>query len=636
MNLRPLLALLALLCAGLSAAPTRAQEQPPVTVEVRAGYDGEGRFRVGHWFPTTIVVANDGPDTRGLIAWSFAGEGQPSFQYELDLPRGARKAIALPVVSGTDSRSARVAVLANGAELARAPVRLAPINPEEVAIGVISADPSLLNSLGAATVAPNTLTTVIRLDPAMLPDDAAVLAGLDTIIVHDLATADLSEGQRAALALWVQLGGQLIVGGGPRAEQTTPGLAALLPVEVGALRPDVATDGLGVLASRDDLAATLPATTANAVTPRPGARSLDGDGLLTVWERGAGQVVFAAFDLAALRAWDGEADLWVQVLQLTPRMDIGASFRWRSENLLRDALELPALRLPSPGLMLLLMAIYIGVVGPLNFLLLRRLRRVELAWVTTPLLVVGFTAVAYGASFALRGTSAQLTELAIIQSFEGSAGGQTTVFNAVFSPQRRSYRLDFDPAALVTPGTFESFQLQNETVTSDGATTGVRELLIDVSALRTLLVETPANQPPEVSSALQVDPAAGVQGEVRLAGDVTLRDAMVVYGASAQELGDLSPGDAATVDLRANAQNFPDQVTPGASGVINRGQVLNNLFGYDRFTRGGPTFQGEKGIPELDGVYLLGWAPTTTGSTQIDGEVGRGQGETLYIIRLGQ
>ncbi|NTU86149.1 MAG: hypothetical protein HGA45_43615, partial [Chloroflexales bacterium] len=68
--------------------------------------------------------------------------------------------------------------------------------------------------------------------------------------------------------------------------------------------------------------------------------------------------------------------------------------------------------------------------------------------------------------------------------------------------------------------------------------------------------------------------------------------------------------------------------------LINRYQVLTNLFGYDRFALGGPTFQGEQGIPDADGVYLLGWADTVAIGASIDGDAGRQQGETLYMIRL--
>ncbi|NTU84165.1 MAG: hypothetical protein HGA45_33150, partial [Chloroflexales bacterium] len=620
MNLRPQLALLALLCAGLLAAPARAQEPPPVTLEVRAGYDASSHYRVGYWFPVSVVVANDGPDLRGTVEWRFPGDGEASFRYELDLPRGARKGVSLPVVAIDTERAASVTLVAEGAQLARAQIRLDPIDGQQAAIGVISADPALLNSLAAATIANNTATPIVHLDAASLPSDATLLAGLDVIFIHDLVTTNLSGAQRSAIELWARLGGQLVVGGGARAEQTTPGLAQILPVEVGKPRPNISTAALGALAARDDLTNLLPTTTASAVRPRPGAVQLDRDGLLTAWDLGAGRVIFAAFDLAALRTWAGEAALWERVLPIEPRMNMGQSFRWRNENLLRDTLALPALRLPSTGLLLLLMTLYIVVVGPVNFLVLRRLRRVELAWVTTPLLVLAFTAAAYGASFALRGTRPQITQLAIVQSFEGQPQGQSTAFMGVFSPQRRAYRLDFAPEALVTPGTFESFQFENEPVTSDGATTGVRDLLIDVSALRTLMVEAPVATTPTVQSTLQVDTRGRVRGQVRLAGDTTLRDALIVTGASAQRLGDLRPGDQATVDLRADQQNFPDLGSFGEPGLINRYQVLTNLFGYDRFALGGPTFQGEQGIPDADGVYLLGWANTVAIGASIDGD----------------
>lgn len=635
MNLRPLLVLLVALGAGLAVAPARAQEQSPITIEVRAGYDGEGRYRIGHWFPTMAVVANDGADMTATIVWAFPGTGEDSFRYEVDLPRGARKAVPLPVVTTNNDRSAVVAVRDGDTELVRMRVTLAPVTFGEVAVGVISSDRSLLNSLAAATLEPNTATVVTRVDPELLPDDAAVLTGLDAIIVHDLATATLSEAQRAALATWVRLGGRLVVGGGPQADQTAPGLAELLPVEVGELQPSVPTAALGALAGQQGLEGSLATITANAVTLREGAYQLDRDGLLTARRLGAGEVIFAAFDLAALRAWGGEAALWERALQIEPTLALGASFRGRGENLLRDALELPALRLPSTGVLLMMMAFYIVVVGPVNFLVLRRLRRIELAWVTTPLLVAIFTATAYGASLVLRGTAPQVTELTIVQAFEDGPGGQATSFQAIFSPQRRAYRLDFDPAILVTPGTLDSWRLSYEAVTMDGSTTGIRDLLIDVSSLRTMLVEAPAAQAPAVVSSLEVDAGTAVRGELRLAGGIALSDAMVVYRDAAQELGDLRPGDSATVSLRAAAHNFPDQVTPNAGGVINRGRVLNSLFGFDRFTLGGPNFSGEKGLPDQDGVYLLGWAPRTTVEGRIDGGPARQQGETLYIIRLG-
>jgi hypothetical protein len=424
-----------------------------------------------------------------------------------------------------------------------------------------------------------------------------------------------------------------VVGGGTNAERTAPGLDELLPVEVGPLRADVSGAALARLAGQEQLAAGLPALTASEVTLRQGAVALDDDGLIAAREEGAGRVIFAAFDLAAPRTWAGEAALWAAALETETRPQLGSSFRQRSENLLRDSLQLAALTLPPAGLLLLLMVVYILVVGPLNFWALRRAGRVELAWVTTPALVALFLAAAYGASFVLRGTQPQISQLTVVQGAEGQGRGQATSFLGVFSPQRRSYGLRFAPEALVTPGSFEGFSFRELPVTSDGASTEVRELLIDVSALRTLMVEQEVALAPEVMSSLSLG-QNGVSGELRLDGGPALRDVQVVLGASSQQLGELRPGDTARVNLLAGLENFPDQVSFNTGSSFNHERVMYSLFGYDRFSMGGPTFQGDKGIPEPDGVYLVGWADGPLIETLIDGQPGREQGETLYIIRL--
>jgi hypothetical protein len=626
-----LLALVALLLSLAPAPPARAQA-PPVTLEVLAGYDESGQFRVGHWFPVTILVGNDGPDLRGALEWRFPGDDGGVFRYTLDLPNGARKRITLPVVSSEANGSGSVVLLAaDGTQLLRQAVRLDPISSGQLAVGVLSSEPTLLNSLGALTLDDGRRVAVTHLDPARLPEDAALLAGLDVLFVHDLPTADLSTAQREALALWTRLGGELVVGGGPNAERTAPGLDALLPAEVGQLQPGASTAALGALVpnSPDD----PPALTVSALTPREGATALDGDGLVVARAEGAGRVLLAAFDLAALRAWSGEAQLWAELLEPSVPAHVGQSFRLRSENLLRDALQLQGLNLPSTAVLLLLMILYIVVIGPVNFLLLRRAGRVELAWISTPLLVVLFLAASYGASIALRGTRPQISQLAVVQGFEGDERAQATAFLGIFSPQRRSYSLGFAPTVLVTPGTFEGFSFRSTPVTADGAAVGVDDLLIDVSSLRTLMVEQPVALAPQVQSSLRLEQGR-VEGELTLVAGPALRDPLVVFRDSAQQLDDLQPGASASVAIARDIGNFPDQVALDEDGIFNHNRVMYSLFGYDRFAVGGPTFQGEKGLPDPEGVYLLGWAEGAALDASIDGDGERQQGETLYMIRL--
>ena len=58
--------------------------------------------------------------------------------------------------------------------------------------------------------------------------------------------------------------------------------------------------------------------------------------------------------------------------------------------------NLPSLALPPIGGLLVLLFGYIVLIGPINYLVLRRLDRREWAWVTMPVLIVVFTVGAFG------------------------------------------------------------------------------------------------------------------------------------------------------------------------------------------------------------------------------------------------
>ncbi|NJN17982.1 MAG: hypothetical protein HC822_17770 [Oscillochloris sp.] len=627
---RLLLLVLALLV--LPVVPARAQQESPLTVEVQAGYGSDGTYRVGHWFPVTVIAANSGADLNGVLEFRFPGGEQSVFRYRVDLPRGARKQVTLPVTSNEAVRGAEIAFVGAEGDLLRQTVRLNPISFDEMLLGVVSSVPGALNSLGAIRSPTGGTASIAPIDPVRLPGDPLLLAGFDTIFLHDPATADFTSDQISALREYVALGGLLVVGGGPASERTVPGVVDLLPVDVGQLQQAVSAQALATYAGVRD--SQPPALTVNTVAQRPRAVALDRDGLITSIDYGDGQVLFSAFELTALRGWGGEADLWQRALDIEGRVLVGSSFRTNNENLLRDALRLQALNLPSPLLLLALIVIYIVIIGPLNFLFLRRLGRVELAWVTTPILVVLFLGVAYGASFVLRGVRPQIAQVAVVQGISGNDRGVATAFIGVFSPQRRSYELQFAPETLVTPGSFEGFRLRSVPVTGDDTSIGMEELLVDVSALRTLMVEQSSVALPELSSSLNARGAAVQGGTIRNESALTLNDVLVVRGDAVQEIGDLAPGASVEFDLVGNPLSFPNQISLGEDGVVMRDAMLYNLFGYGRFHESGMRFQGEQGFPDRLGVYVLAWGDTPAVDFTINGAAVAQEGRTLYIIRL--
>ncbi|MCU0491211.1 MAG: hypothetical protein MUD01_06470 [Chloroflexaceae bacterium] len=633
--LRAALALLAAVLLATLAPPAIAQQQLPVTLDITAGF--EGRYRLSQWFPVSIVASNTGPDVQGILEWRFPGQDSGSvFQREVDLPRGARKRIALDVFSNSFARVAEVRLLVNQAPLLEQEVRLEPVDAGQYMIGVLSSEPTLLNSLNNLNLPNVSGVSVNHLNPEAMPEQVVTLSGMDTIFVHDLDTNSLTVGQRTALSLWVQRGGQLVVGGGVNADRTVPALAELLPVQLGDLASDTSLESLAQLAATRASRGDLPSTTINQVSLKPGATALDRNNLLTAQPYGDGQVVFSAFDLATLRVWTGEPDLWAKVLRFVPRFDPAAAYRWQGESLLRTSLELPALRLPPLWLLFLLLFGYIVLVGPLNFFVLRRMGRVELAWVTVPALVVVCLAGTYGASFVLRGTRPQVTQITVVQGFEQQQQGQATAFVGLFSPRRTSYNLSFAPESLISVGRLDrGLNEENPLVWSDGGT-DLRDTLVDVSALRSFIVEQTLTAVPQVGTQLQRNQRA-VQGEVQNLSNEPLLDALLVTGNAVQSLGTLQPGERRGVSLQGTEANFPDSVNASSDGVFNRQTILSTLFNTNQFGfsgGGGSSFQPVEGMPNREGVYLLAWRSQPSVAVSIDGGDSAQQGVTLYVIRL--
>lgn len=636
----PRFVLALVLCfAVLAGSPGHAAAQAgPITLNVIAGYDEH--YRTSQWFPVIVEVANDGSDVRGLLEWRFPGLGDSAvYQEEIDLPRGARKRLTMYVVSNSFARSGEVRLLENGNVLETQIVRLTPIDPGQLMVAVVASDPTLLNSLAGMQFDVVGDVNVVHPDVADLPDNAIGMSGLDILFLHDVNTGNLDPAQLEALRLWVLLGGQLVIGGGINAEQTLAGVGDMAPVELGALRPDVSLDSLLRLNPPQGQVGQLPATTVNEVQLRADAQVLDDAGLLAERRHGAGRVVFAAFDLNALRAWQAEALFWSQIVGPLPTFDPAASYRWQNDDVMRNALQLPELSLPSFWVLLLFLGGYVLVIGPVNFLVLRRIGRSDLAWVTTPVLVVVFLLGTYLVGVVLRGTDAQVTQLAVVQSFEGETQHKVTAFNGIFSPNRREYLIGFPARSLVSYGRdrFGSSTADTPIVYTESATE-VRDALIDVSALRTFASESTVDGGAAVSSSLSRS-ARTVEGTVRNTGERVLENVVVVWGDSALQLGTLQPGEERQVTLRNDQRNFPGGIALNNDdeGLFDRERVLLELFDGNMFGFSGPgavNVWPDGGMPDTQGIYVLAWQATPTVDVQLGGTNSSERGDTLHMIRL--
>jgi hypothetical protein len=634
----PLAALL-LLVLGLTpaAAPGAAAqgEQALEFEEVVVGYDGV--VRRGHWFPISVTVSNAGPDLQAELVWQ---DEDVVFRRALDLPRGARKRVTLMALDQRNFRTSGTLVLqAGGQRLAEQQVRLNTIDEDVYAIGVIGDDPALLNSLAALRLPAHWNRTVIaHVSADQLPEQWPALAMLNVLFVGGAGSESWTDTQREALRLWVNLGGQLVIGGGVDADRITAGFGELLPVELGAALIETDLRPLHDLASTAAGGAVAPIepeqSSVREATARPGARVLvesNGLALLVARPRGAGQEIYAGFELGALRGWADEVELWQAALTSQPILALGASYRRGGDNLLQSVLQLPGLGLPSTWALLLYLVVYVLLVGPANYLLLRRLDRREWAWLTVPATVALFALGTYLLGFGARGGTVLLNQVAVVQSSEGEPAGTATTFVGMFSPRRGSYTMSVPASTLVADlNVFDSSLGDPPAPLVVGEQVLIEDMLVDVGSLRTIVAENATPVPFQVQSSLR-DLGATLEGELRIEG-AAVQQAMVVLGENAVTLGDLRPGEQKPVRLQLSSNNFPWGAAAATSGTFNRQQIVNSLFSAGRF---GPWNSGSW-MMNVGAPYLLAWVEQPVVEAQIvDGAAGRNN-LTLYVIQLAQ
>ena len=617
---------------GLLCGPrlAQAQTQPAIRIAVQAGF--EDAYRVGEWFPVSVNMTNNGADIQGVLDWSFPGQpDEQTFQRAIDLPHGANKRVTLAVLARGFARQGRITLLEKGAPLASQDVSLNPIDTGGFLIGVISSDPGLLNSLNALQIGSASRALVRHMNLTAIPEQTTALRGLNVLFLHDIDSGALSKEQRAALELWVRLGGQLVVSGGLNGQKAARGLADLLPADVGSAIVQGDLTALARLAGVSVLPQPALAPLSDA-RPRVGADALrGGGGLFNRWRLGNGTVTFSAFDLATLRGWAGEVALWGKLLTPSVSVSLGMTAHLSPANVMQGVLQLPGQELPSTATLFLFLLMYVLVIGPLNYIVLRRWRRLEWAWISVPLIVFLFAGGLYIVGYRLRGNMMQLDQVAVVQGDEGQTRGFATAFVNLFSPRRTTVTLAFPAEALVSEMGSGS-ELPASPALSNDTGVMVPGVLLDVAASRTFVAETARDIPVRIQSSVQ-DNGSSVGGEVRNIGSSSLEDALIVHNGAFQPLGTLVPGVVGHVMLNYSTNNFPSETKLTETGRYNRQQVLHMLFS----SNAGGAFYGtnsNEGMLDPKGTYLLAWLNEPSVPLQIDGQMVPQGGVTLFVIRL--
>lgn len=643
---RSTLAALVIAAAGFGAGSAVAAD--PLTMTARALLDGHARL--GTWMAIQVDLENAGQPVSGELRLTGGVQGQTRFGTPVDLPTGSRKRYTLYAQPPAFGDHLEVAVVAAGKPVATRQVAFVAADPSQLLVGVVAERPDrIIGDLGVLTT-PNTVPpAIVALTIETLPERVEALSAIDRLVWQDVDASDLSPAQLGALRGWIAGGGRLVIVGGTGG----PGLLSAFPDELLPFRPsatvDVPASALGTLLGE------LPSTATDLTAlggPAGAGRTLAAVGDRVVAAEltfGNGSVTILGFDPTTPWIADSKADaaIWRRVL---PARSGSAVFTSGADDsqLVNAVSSLSAAALPPIGGLFALLVAYIVLIGPVNYLVLRRLGRRELAWLTMPALIGVFAVAAYVFGASLRGTDILVNEVALVRGAPGTDAGQGQVYLGVFSPGRGTYQLEIPGGALLTapmsqemggmPGAGSLDVLQ-------GDPARVRDLAVGFSSIRTIRADTPLPAP-NLAIDLRLEDRH-LKGTVTNHSSSTVEGVAVVLGASVAKLGDLGPGASATVDVEARSdplgQSLSDKLigqvffgdparsADATSRAMTRRAIIDQLSFDPNLGTTGPNF-GPTGTLNADGPMVLGWGSNDPLAVNVEGREPRRTGTVLYLI----
>jgi hypothetical protein len=602
-----------------------------------------GHVRPGAWTAVDVLVENDGPSVTGELLIRGPQQGQSRYGVDANVPNGARQRYTL--YAQTALFGSRLNVdLVNGTDvLATQQVKITSHDAYTPIVAIIAEQPQKFQrDIQDALVNPNIQSsTVITLQIGDLPSRVEAWSAIDRLVWQDVDAANLTTAQILALRLWLGAGGRLTVIGGTTGNATMRGFNR----EDEVLLPFDPTKTVDIEAA--DIAA-LTGTPPTGATGLPSiAGPLDhgtilarhGDDVIAaeaVYGRGA--ITLIGFDPGT--SWISESDaagaLWHRLMPQPNGAALNPLAISDDSQIVYALQNLPSVDLPPIEQLFVLLIAYIALVGPINYLVLRRLGRREWAWITIPALALVFAAGSFGLGATLKGSDVIVNQITVVRAAQGTGRGIGQAYIGIYSPSRRSFDVRIPGGALLSNPTSQQQTGQVETpldVVFGETSSRLRNFEVGFGVLRGFRAEAPADAP-QVDSDLHLERGV-LLGTVTNRSVQVLENVAVVYSGGAAVLGTLEPGASKEIELDVKGSSFINYALSevifgttfprdavAARAVQTRRSVIDQLFPW-----------GTQGAAEAP--LLLAWANEPVLEVDLTGETPNRVGDGLFMIPFG-
>jgi len=400
------LTLLVMLLMSLVLPSTQAQAAA-ATLEVKATAGISGKAKYQSVVPLQVTVKNNGADFSGDMAINSASsyEAASALVVPIDIAAGEEKTFTFYLdgladygYSDADLFAFYEGNIEKGKKVAyKGTKRLQSnfLDPASTFIYTLTDKSDRLAALlRLSTFVPQNNVEVFNINQLKdytFPENEQGLAMANVIVVDEVAIADLSQKQQESLLKWVQDGGTLLLGASDQVDVTAGIFKEYLPMSLSKEMTSVSAETLTKLSGGGIFTQPISIHTS---TDHEGSLPVltDNNAVLASKKKvGSGEIIQTAFSLGdqPLASMDGYAALLAKMIDVQSISQQGMmrqgqspldqiSYELRNINELFPSFEV------SVSYMLIVIILYILIIGPVLYFVLKKMDKREHAWWIIP------------------------------------------------------------------------------------------------------------------------------------------------------------------------------------------------------------------------------------------------------------
>ncbi len=317
----------------------------------------------------------------------------------------------------------------------------------KVSIGILSDDYSALSyfdGIGMTIDSSQAITSIFELNQNNFPEDAMGLAMLQYMVIDNFDTATLSEKQYEALKSWVQDGGVLILGLGSHYQNV-----------LHCFNDSFLTGTLGTLSKKNvtfegaEDAIQLDCIDFQLEGGEPLAAHGMMEGAAYTKEMGLGRVIVLGYSMGMEPITSSpDKQAFAKVIIEHGKMESTAARfygNYASRDEVYSGVEVAKLadnsKRPSVLLYGFILFVYVVLVGPILYVVLKALGKREKIWMAIPIVTLAFTFIIYLTGFMYRLNKPLVSTFTVVQLQEHARTEK--IYTNIVCPKPKEYAIQF-------------------------------------------------------------------------------------------------------------------------------------------------------------------------------------------------